>query len=517
MRDRDAEKLLVKERVSITDLVRETVADLEQRGNELWGCCPFHAEDTPSFHVRPALGVYKCFGCGEAGDIFSFIQKTRGVGFREALEILAERAGVELGSLTPEERRRSAEAREQREVLATALDVFRKAMGKSGRHALEYLQGRGFTRETLLAWDVGFIPGDFITALRGARLSQGQIDGAGFTRAFGDRVGFGIRDGHGALVGFGARLLGDKDGPKYVNTRETPRFNKGRLLYGLHKASAALARTRRLVVMEGYTDVMMAHQAGLDEAVATMGTSFTADHLELVTSRVANLVLVFDGDEAGERAAERAVNMLLEQGRECRVLLLPEGQDPCDWFASHGREEFEALLGSEGLSSVAFLARRGLSRLDAGQPGGREAVAREVLAATGRLGDPLRREGVLGEIARVCGVDRNILRRSSSAGMAAPTFEAPPDAVGRGRGGRPVQARVRTQFVAVAGLAEDVGGDALHRGAMRRPVEREGMEVRIGAVHGARPYACPTTPRTDEPNRRIWSPRSSPRRSGPQR
>jgi DNA primase len=454
--NRGADKDLVKSRVSLRDVVAEVVGELRSRGgDDLWACCPFHREDTPSFHIRPALGVYKCFGCHESGDVISFVMKMRGIGFREALTVLAERAGLELESISPEDRRRHAEARASRAVLDVALRLFRRELlGPNGRAALQYMRGRGFTDDMLARFDVGFIPRDFLRALRaggGEPVEQAQLDGAGFTTTFGGRVCFGIRDGNGALVGFGARTLGE-DGPKYVNTRETPWFAKSRLLYGLDKAARTLSRTRRLVVMEGYTDVMMAHQAGLDEAVATMGTAFTADHLALVKARVSNLVLVFDGDGAGQQAAERASRMVLAEGMECRVLILPQDMDPFDWFGSHSRADFDALLDRQAVSNVAWLCQRGVAALDRGQPGGREQVAREVLEAARTIEDPLRREGVVADIARVCGIDRNLLRRQAG-GTVGPAPLAPrrPRAAAP-----PVNALVRSHFVAVAGLAHDV-------------------------------------------------------------
>ncbi|MGQ0553965.1 MAG: DNA primase [Planctomycetota bacterium] len=449
--ERDAEKSLVKERVNLREIVAEVVGDLRSRGaDDYWACCPFHQESTPSFHVRPSVGLYKCFGCGESGDVFSFVQKTRGVGFREALELLAQRVGVELGSTSPEERRRVAEARRHRATLDAALEGFRRTlMQPAGQAALAYIRQRGFQEQTLKQFDIGFIPRDLMRGVKSAALDAAQMEAAGFTAAFGGRLGFGIRDAHGVLVGFGARRLDDaQDGPKYVNTRETAWFNKGRLLYGLDKAARALARSRRLVVMEGYTDVMMAHQSGLDEAVATMGTSFTVDHLKLVRTRVSNLVLVFDGDAAGQQAAERAARMVLSAGLECRVLLLPSDMDPCDWFATHSRADFDAFLETEGLGSVAFLCRRMLAQHDAGLPGLRERVAREALDLCQRLEDPLRRESIVADVARTCGVDRNLLRADASAGVVpvarSRVVNAPV---------APVNAQVRSQFAAVAGLA----------------------------------------------------------------
>ncbi len=449
--DRQAEKELVRERTSLRELVEEITGEMRSRGaDDLWACCPFHREDSPSFHIRPSRGLYKCFGCGEAGDVFSFVERTRNIPFREALEWLAERCGVELGSVSPEEKRRQAEQRAARAALEAARALFAAGLkSPTGAPARRYLAERGFSDATLERFDVGFIPADFLRTLRSRAGVGPALDTAGFTAAFGGRVSFGIRDAQGGLVGFGARRLGgDEFGPKYVNTRETPWFAKARLLYGFDKAALRVARQRRLVVMEGYTDVMMAHQRGIDDAVATMGTSFTAEHLRIVKARVGNLILLFDGDEAGQRAAERAARMVLGEGMECRVLLLADGADPCDWLAGHDAAAFDALVERQAVSAVAFLGRRLLSGGDAGQPGRREEVARELLELTARLEDAIRRETVLADIARACGVDRNLLRRQAGA---PPAPRPRPPAVG----GR-VNARVRCQFVAVAGLASSV-------------------------------------------------------------
>jgi DNA primase len=452
VRHPDAE--LVKQRVSIAEVVREVVGELQPRGEDLWGCCPFHHEDTPSFHVRPKLGMFKCFGCGEGGDVISFVMKSRGLPFGEALELLAQRAGIELASMSPEDRRRAELARRSRAVLEVALRLFQRALFTAqGNPALAYLRERGFSDDTLRRFDIGLVPPDFLHELRAARLQAEVLDGAGFTPAFAGRVAFGIRDGNGALVGFGARKLADDAaGPKYVNTRETAWFSKGRLLYGLDKASRTLARTRRLVVMEGYTDVMMAHQRGVDEAVATMGTAFTAEHLRLVKARVSDLVLVFDSDDAGRAAAERTVRMVLGEGLESRVVSVPAGKDPCDWFGARGREDFDELLERDGASGVEFLCRRGLQRLDPRQPGVREQVAREVLELTRMLQDPLRRRTVVADVARACSLDRALLERTTGGGVPGVARRVHV-AVSR----TPVNAHVRSQLVVVAGLAFDVG------------------------------------------------------------
>lgn len=456
--DRHAEKQMVKTRSRIDEVVRELAGcEYESRGpGDLWACCPFHTEDTPSFHVRVEHEMYKCFGCGEAGDVFSFVQKIRGVGFREALEFLAERCGVTLGSMSEEDKRRQSELRDLREVLSRAGELFSQALrSPKGAEAVHYLKQRGFEGKTAKEFDVGFVPSDFQSSLRSAGLAGAAIDRAGFTNMFGGRLSFGIRDANGALVGFGARTLDPEGKPKYVNTRETSAFNKRRLLYGLDKAARVSTRSRRLVIMEGYTDVLMAHQRGLQEAVATMGTSLTEDHVRMLKGRASNLVFVFDGDSAGVTAAERAVNLTLREGMEVRVLCLPDGADPGDWFTEHDAAAFEEMLATEGMSTVSFLCRCVIDRADRAQPGWREHVAQEVLETCRSIVDPVRRETIAEEVSKACSVDRNLLRQQVHAqGVPSSGYGASsPPVRGRGPTGPAGSARVRSQFVVVAGLA----------------------------------------------------------------
>jgi len=456
--DRQAEKQLVKARSRIDEVVRELAGcEYESRGpGDLWACCPFHTEDTPSFHVRVEHAMYKCFGCGEAGDVFSFVQKIRGIGFREALEFLADRCGVTLGSMSEEDKKRQSELRDLREVLNRASELFAQTLRSSqGAEAVTYLKKRGFEGQTAKHFDVGFVPDDFQTRLRESGLASAAIDRAGFTNLFGGRISFGIRDANGALVGFGARTLDPEGKPKYVNTRETSAFNKRRLLYGLDKAARVVARSRRLVIMEGYTDVLMAHQSGLEEAVATMGTSLTEDHVRSLKGRASNLIFVFDGDSAGMTAAERAVNLTLREGLEVRVLCLPDGIDPGDWFGDHDAAGFEELLTQHGMSTVSFLCHRAIERTDRAQPGWREQVAQEVLEICRAVIDPVRRETIAEEISKACSVDRNLLRKQVQVQTEAVPGRVSNSSGGGSRGAslRPASARVRSQFVVLAGLA----------------------------------------------------------------
>ncbi len=503
----DADKDAIKQRLNLADLVREVAPDLKERAaGDFWACCPFHNEDTASFHVLSARGMYKCFGCGESGDHFSFVMGTRGLDFREALELLAERAGVTLGSLTAEDKRRIAETRRARDVLEAARDVFAEALGApEGRAALAAMRGRGFSDEILKQFDIGYIPRDFLDRVRRRGVDPRAIREAGFTGMFVDRIAFGIRSDNGAIVGFGARRLseGEDAGPKYVNTRETQAFRKRRILYGLDRAVRTLVQTGRLIVMEGYTDVMMAHQCGLTEAVATMGTSFTEEHVKTVGQRARNVVFLFDGDEAGQRAADDAVRRLLERGRESRVLVLPEGADPCDWFLAARRERpddpqaaaaaFDAYLEREAQATATFLAQRSLALSDPGEPGRRERVASEVVELTRTIEDPLRRDAIVLEISRACAVDRNRLHRTSKAAAAgsASAASAP-------RRAGVVHAETRSQFAIVGAIADpEAGLDVV------RPLLAEGLVSDARALRLCE-LADPSGERTGHVDSSAW-------------
>ena len=410
----------IKLKCPIEDVVRERVATLKQAG-ALWvACCPFHEEKTPSFKVDPRRGTWHCYGaCGTGGDQISFVERSYNVEFREALEILAGRAGVVLpsrGSNAREDQRRYGALYD---ALERAEGLYRKQLrGPRGREALEYLRGRGLSDGTLDAFGVGLaLAGrgsrtDTLAAraarrdvplevLEGAGLVRRRDDGSAYD-FFRERITFPVRDLKGRTVGFGARRLVDDDPrvPKYVNTSETPLFRKGQLVYGLDRALAHARREGRLTLVEGYTDVMAAHQVGIPTVVAVLGTSTTDEHAALVRRAGARRVdLVFDGDEAGRRATLRALHGLLPIDVALRIVRLPGGSDPCEFVMEHGAEAFQAELDRgpdwfEHLSAeVAGLPR-----------GERWRAADELLALVARLPRPLQRDEHLELLAERLGI-----------------------------------------------------------------------------------------------------------------
>lgn len=395
----------------------ERVPELKRAGALLVACCPFHDEKSPSFKVDPRRGTWHCYGaCSRGGDQISFVMEFDRVDFRDALEILAAKTGVELRPADPAHRKASEEDAAGRATLERAERFFvRKLASDEGRGAREYLEARGLSTEVLADFGIGYAPaGGTVLAddARRAGLDLTMLEQTGLTRRndrgraydfFRGRLMIPIRDERGRTVGFGARRLsdGDESGPKYVNSPETRLFHKGRLIYGLDLAIDTARRSGHLILVEGYTDVMAAHRAGLKNVGAVLGTSTTEDHAGLVRRAGARRVsLVFDGDEAGSRAASRALHGLLPLDIEIRIATLPKGTDPCDLLSSSdgdfdsARESFLALLDASPdwfeycLNGLDGLRGHELSE-------GVDAI----LDVLQRLGKPVHRETRLVELA----------------------------------------------------------------------------------------------------------------------
>jgi DNA primase len=354
----------IRSRINVVDLVGRQVA-LKRAGKHWRGLCPFHPDKNPSFYVSPDTGYYKCWACGESGDAFDWVMKTQNVSFREALEILAQAAGVTLRA--KKSKADESETSLRRSVLAAALDFFRAQL-QSSPLALEYCAARGLDPQAIQDWELGWAP-DLDSALcthlkRAGRplaeartlfLAEEDASGGYFDK-FRGRLMFPIRDDNGELVGFGGRLIGDGH-PKYINSGDTPLFKKSRVLYGLHRAKEAVRAASRAILTEGYLDVIACHRAGLTEAVASLGTSLTEDHARLLKRWCDEVVVLFDGDAAGLKAAERALEVLGSAGLRCRVALCASGEDPDSLLRSSGPAAVAALPGL-AVEPLAFRVSR---------------------------------------------------------------------------------------------------------------------------------------------------------------
>jgi DNA primase len=403
----------VKLKNPIEEVVRERVPTLRKAG-ALWvACCPFHEEKTPSFKVDPRRGTWHCYGaCSAGGDQLAFVERSYNVGFREALDILAARAGVKLPENAP--RRDEGHLAPLYGCLRAAEETFRRQLrGPRGAGARDYLRGRGLAEATLEAFGVGLALSG-AHSLAGRALEKGlalrALEAAGLVRRgddgrpydfFRERITFPVRDLKGRTVGFGARRLSDADPrvPKYVNTPETELFHKGRLFYALDRALEPARRSGRLILMEGYTDVMAAHQVGIGTAVAVLGTATTEEHAALVRRTGARRVdLVFDGDEAGRRATLRALQGLLSLDVDLRITRLAGDADPCDFLIQRGSGPFMAEL-ERAKPWFEFLVE-GLLGVP---PGERWRAADTVLGLIARVPRPVQRDELLGILAERLG------------------------------------------------------------------------------------------------------------------
>ncbi|WP_243359396.1 DNA primase [Fundidesulfovibrio terrae] len=366
----------LKSRLNIADVVKRYLA-LKPAGARLVGLCPFHNEKTGSFSVSPEKGVFYCFGCQASGDVIDFYCRINGLDFREGLEQLAREAGIALAEFKPDpqedKRRRQRQAAADMHTLAR--DFFRDCLrGNAGAKARAYLDRRGVTPEMAERFQLGYAPDDFhglerylgskgfksFDAVAAGLLVQGD-DGRVWDR-FRGRLMFPIHEVSGKVVAFGGRVMGEGE-PKYLNSSDSVVYKKGEHLFGLHQARANLARAGRALITEGYLDVIALHQHGFTEAVGVLGTALTPQQVKRLTGFTRQVTLVFDGDAAGEKAALRSAQMLLSQGAECRVVLLPQGEDADSILKSGGHEAFQGFLDAsrEGLDFCLSAVRRARS------------------------------------------------------------------------------------------------------------------------------------------------------------
>jgi DNA primase len=360
--DRGSLAKRVKEASDIVDVVSAYVA-LRPAGKKFKGLCPFHDDHRPSFDVDPQFQNYKCWSCGKNGDVFTFIQDHERVSFREALELLARRAGITLEKTADSPQNRSR---------AVMLDLVKWAEGEyqvclrespQAETARKYLAERRLDGETVRRFGLGYAPDswDWLT-MRAAQagypadllekvgLLARRQEGNGYYDRFRDRVLFPIRDARGQAVGFGGRILPSSPlsakSPKYINSSETPLFTKSEQLYGLDQARQAGMTAGYLAVVEGYTDVLMAHQMGVPQVVATLGTALNARHVQHLRRFVPKVVLVFDADAGGSTGVDRALEIFVSQNVDLTIAALPEGKDPCDFLIEQGAEPFRQALAN---------------------------------------------------------------------------------------------------------------------------------------------------------------------------
>ena len=359
----------LKNRADLVRIIQPYVQDLKKKGQNWMGCCPFHQEKTPSFSVSPAKGFYKCFGCGKGGSVYNFLMEMEGLNFPEAIKRVAEMSGVMLPEPVDDvsyekSRKRTAEKKQLAdqiiELNQIALEVWEKELqGKSqkAKKAREYLEQRGISEETQRAFHIGFSPDKWdglLNELRKRNIDDKLIEQSGLVSVneekervfdrFRGRIMFPVLDANGRPVAFGARAMG-ADEPKYLNSPETPAYTKGEHLYGLFQGKDEIRKRKFAILVEGYLDLIALAQFGVTNTAASLGTAFTPEQSKLLSRFCKSVVINYDGDSAGIKAARRAIEHLLPQEFDIKVLVLPDGKDPDDFIRESGAAEYNERRG----------------------------------------------------------------------------------------------------------------------------------------------------------------------------
>ena len=433
----------IKSKLPVVDVVGETVV-LKRAGSAYKGLCPFHAEKTPSFIVTPDRESWRCFGCGEGGDIFTFLMRRDGIDFREALSRLAEKAGVELSAQTAKEDRHR---RRLREALEAAIAWYREVLLQADQaaKARAYLDERGLTSETLDRFGIGYAPTSWEALTRrliGRGFNNEELISSGLASPsnrggvidkFRGRIIIPIRDASGRAVGLGGRIMPGAEGPKYLNSPAGPLFDKSRTLYGLDLAKAAIRREKLTVIVEGYTDVMAAHQAGFINVVASLGTALARGQIELATRYADAIALAYDVDLAGEAATQRG--LLEELGPDqsvskVRVVRIPAGKDP-DELIRNDPEAWRTAV-AEAKPVIEYFMERTAAEVDLDSITGKRELTGRALALLKRVGDPVERSLYLQRLARLVNVEERVLLEALAREPVRRTARLAPVPVGPG-------------------------------------------------------------------------------------
>ena len=419
-RIRDDDVAAVRERTDIVKLVSGYLT-LKKAGHDRFiGLCPFHTEKTPSFGVSPSKGLYHCFGCGKGGDAIGFLRDVEHLEFSEAVERLAKDVGFTLRyeGDTPAERRVASKRQAMVRANEAAFELYHRTLleAKEGEEARAYLESRGIDRDVAAEFEVGYAPAypDFLLKRLVKSLSAELLVEAGLAikdqegnvrDRFRRRITFPVHDLSGKAVGIGARILpgGREDGPKYLNSPETPVYRKAEVLYNLQRAKASATKLGELFLVEGYTDVIAMVRAGVTNTVATCGTALGEGHFRLASRFAQRMVLAFDSDDAGARAAERAFEFVERFPVQPVVLILPEGLDPADFVDARGGDALRELAAT-AVPLVEYMVRRTVGRHDLSTIEGQSAAVAAAVPLLERLGDPVRQSEYAHLLAELAGV-----------------------------------------------------------------------------------------------------------------
>jgi DNA primase len=416
----------VQDRADIEEVVGDYVS-LKKKGQNLWACCPFHNEKTPSFSVAPNKGIYKCFGCGKAGDAIQFIMDLEGLSFPEAIKQLAEKYGIEIeeDERLPEQQEAYNEKESLYIVLNYATNYYKDLLhnheeGKS--IGLSYFKERGFSKQTIEKFNLGYALNSWdglLKAAQSAGHSEELLEKSGLIikkeetdkvyDRFRNRVIFPVHSISGKPIAFGARILiKDKKQPKYINSPETPVYHKSEVLYGMYQAKQTIRNEDNCFLVEGYTDVISLHQSGVENVVASSGTSLTTNQIQLISRYTKNITVLFDGDTAGIKASLRGIDLILEGGLNVKVVLFPDGEDPDSYSQRLGDEAFKKYLEDNAKDFIRF--KSDLLLEDTKKDPIRKAeTIQEIVRSISKIPDPVKRAIYVKETSEILEIDEAIL------------------------------------------------------------------------------------------------------------
>lgn len=417
----------VKERVDIVEVIGDYVP-LKKKGQNMWACCPFHGEKTPSFSLSPSKQIYKCFGCGKAGDPIQFVMDIEGIGFQEAIRQLAGKYGIEVeedASLTPEQNLEQNERESLFIAVNYAKDFFVKNLETDEGKAigLSYFKERGFTPQIIQKFDLGYaLDGwdHFLKAAKAAGFQEEILLKAGLILQkegdverlydrFRNRVTFTIHNVSGKSIGFGARILTkDKNQPKYINSPETPIYHKSDVLYGMFQAKKAIRDQDNCFLVEGYTDVVSLHLSGIENVVASSGTSLTDGQIKLIRRFTNQVTVLYDGDSAGIKASLRGIDLLLEGGLNVKAVVFPDGEDPDSYSRKVGTQAFQDYLKENSRDFIGFKISLYQEDIDK-DPIRKAGIIREVVQSISKIPDPIIRSVYAKEASGLLNIEEEIL------------------------------------------------------------------------------------------------------------
>lgn len=406
----------------IVSVISEYVP-LKRRGQNYWGCCPFHNEKTPSFSVTPEKGFYYCFGCHASGDVFNFLMKEESIGFSEAVERLADRVQIPIpvAEKTEEDERKERITAELYGVNEMAGTFFYNCLTKThyGQTALAYLRRRGLSDQTITDFNLGFAPDSWdklSTAFLKSGINSTLLVTLGLAKekngkvydSFRNRVIFPIYDTRDRIVGFGGRVL-DDGLPKYLNSPETPIFNKRRLLFALNRAGKTIRDTEQAILVEGYMDVISAHNQGIKNVVASLGTAFTKDQARLLFRQAKELVLSYDMDTAGRNATLRAVDIVKGMGLQVKVASMPAGKDPDEYLRDNGPDNFLEVIKSAP-NVLEYTLREALNQFDSSNLEGKVGIIGAVIPSLAQTENAVIIEGYIVRLAQLLKINESAIR-----------------------------------------------------------------------------------------------------------